>query len=167
MQARAGEIGRGRRISWSGVISAEGATIERARTFGFDSAADGITDETAGRVRFRSQTTGDTDGIDLWLDQTERGSIVFESPVGRCRANLRELTPERSWSFDGIDVRVSFQRYPEQVTESELRISRVLRPPAGRSTPYLAKVTQVDGHMAWSSPVFVSRRGSDSRSRPG
>jgi hypothetical protein len=161
--------GRGRRISWSGFICVEGATIERARTFGFDSAADGITEETAGRVRFRSHTTGDTDGIDLWLDQTERGSVAFESPVGRCRADLCELTPERSWSFDGIDVRVSFQRYPEQVTESELRISRLLRPPAGRSAPYLVKVTQVDGHMAWSSPVFVSRRGraSDSRSRPG
>jgi hypothetical protein len=150
--------GRGRRVTWNGVISVDGTEIERARTFGFDSAADGITEQSARHVRFRSHTTGDSDGIDLWLDQTERGSIVFESPVGRCQAAFHELAPERSWSLGGIDVRVSFQRYPEQVTERELGLSRVLQPPAGRPAPYLAKVTQVDGHMAWSSPVYVSRR---------
>ena len=49
-------------------------------------------------------------------------------------------------------------RYPERVTETHLRLSTRLSPPTGRVTPYLVKVTQVDGQMAWSSPVYVSRR---------
>jgi hypothetical protein len=150
--------GRGRRVTWSGVLRAEGTRIMSARTFAFDSAADGITEQTDQEVRFRSQTTGDADGIDLWLDQTERGRIAFDSPVGRCQADFDELGPERTWSFGGMDMRVTLQRYPEQVTERELSLSTALSPPADQQVPYLVKVTQVDGHMAWSSPVYVTRR---------
>jgi hypothetical protein len=86
--------GRGRRVTWSGVIRSEGTQIMDARAFAFDSAADGITEQTNQEVRFRSQTTGDADGIDLWLDQTEQGRIAFDSPAGRCQADLEELVPE-------------------------------------------------------------------------
>ncbi len=150
--------GRGRRVTWSGVIRAEGTQIEQARTFAFDSASDGITELTNHEVHFRSQTTGDADGIDLWLDQSERGRIVFESPVGRCQAVLEELAMEQRWSFGGMDMQATIQRFPEQVTGTELSLSAALSPPVGRPTPYLAKATQVDGHMAWSSPVYVTRR---------
>jgi hypothetical protein len=150
--------GRGRRITWSGAIRAEGARIERARTFAFDSAADGITGQTDREVRFQSQTTGDADGIDLWLDQTERGHILFDSPAGRCQAAFDDLAPEQSWSFRGLDVRVTIGRYPERVADRQLDFRTALSPPAGRPAAYLVKATQVDGHMAWSSPVYVTRR---------
>jgi len=150
--------GRGRRVTWSGILRAEGAQIEKASTFAFDSAADGITEQTEREVRFRSRTTGDADGIDLWLDQAERGCIVFDSPVGQCQAAFEELTPERTWSFGGMDMRVTIQRYPEQVTERELSLSIALSPPADQRSPYLVKVVQTDGQMAWSSPVYVTRR---------
>ena len=83
---------------------------------------------------------------------------MFDSPVGRCHAAFDELSPEQSWSFGGIDMRVSIQRYPEQATERELSLSTALSPPTGEQAPYLVKVMQVDGHMAWSSPVYVKRR---------
>jgi hypothetical protein len=150
--------GRGRRIDWSGAIRVEGAGIERARTFAFDSAADGITGQTEREVRFRSQTTGDADGIDLWLDQSERGRVAFESPIGRCEASFEELAPERSFGFGGLDAGVTIRRYPERVADSELDFRIALTPPPGRPTAYLVKATQVDGHMAWSSPVYVTRR---------
>ena len=57
-----------------------------------------------------------------------------------------------------MDMRVTIQRYPEQVVEKELSLSTELSLPAGQRTPYLVKVTQVDGQMAWSSPVYVTRR---------
>ena len=31
-------------------------------------------------------------------------------------------------------------------------------PPSGKTTPYFVKTTQVDGHMAWVSPVYVVRK---------
>jgi len=151
--------GRGRRVTWSGLIRTEGSRIERARTFAFDSAADGITGQTDREVQFRSHTTGDADGIDLWLDRTQGGRIAFDSPVGSCQAALDELAPERTWSFGGIEMRVTIQRYPEEVTERELSLRVALSPPAGQRTPYLVKATQVDGHMAWSSPLYVTRQG--------
>jgi hypothetical protein len=149
--------GRGRRVTWSGTIRVEGARIRAARTFAFDSAADGITEQTDREVRFRSQTTGDADGIDLWLDQAQRGSVEFESPVGRFRADLDDLQPKRSWRLDGVDMQVDIQRYPEQANATELQLVAPLSPERGRQTPYLVKVTQVDGNLAWSSPVYVSR----------
>src|SRR5690606_14544445 len=61
--------GRGRRIDWSGSVEVTGATIEKAETVAFDSPADGIVSQNGREVRFRSRTTGDTDGLELTLDR--------------------------------------------------------------------------------------------------
>jgi hypothetical protein len=34
-------------------------------------------------------------------------------------------------------------------------LEHIVQPPAERQTPYLVKVVQSDGHMAWSSPIYV------------
>ena len=55
-------------------------------------------------------------------------------------------------------MQVRIRRYPEQVATRELELTAPLSPAPGRQTPYLVKVTQVDGSQAWSSPVYVTRR---------
>src|SRR5690606_38640501 len=74
--------GRGRRAVWDGHIELAGACIERAQTFAFDSPLDGIQRMNPQRIELRSRTTGDLDGVDLWLDQASRGRIVFRCELG-------------------------------------------------------------------------------------
>ena len=52
-------------------------------------------------------------------------------------------------------MRVTVGRYPESPAETTMSLDHVVRPPRGRMTPYFVKVTQVDGHMAWASPIYL------------
>lgn len=152
--------GRGRRVTWDGLIRVSGATLVSAETVAFDAKTDGILDQTSHQIRFKSSTTGDTDGIDLWLDQSEQGRIVFDSPVGRCEVDLGNLSQTQHFDFGGLGMQLCVERYPEQLTEYEASLSTTITPPPGQTTPYFVKVVQSDGHMAWSSPIYVKRATS-------
>ena len=149
--------GRARRVTWDGRIQIHGAALVAAATVGFDAQTDGILEQNAHELRFKSCTTGDMDGIDLWLDQSEQGTIIFDSPVGRGAVNLDDLDAKQQFNFGGLDMALCVERYPEQLTEYAARLSATVSPPPGQTTPYFVKVVQSDGHMAWSSPIYIQR----------
>ena len=151
---------RGRRVCWNGSIRTEGVQIVAAAPFAFDAPTDGITDVTAQTVSFRSQTTGDVDGIDLTLAAPRPGKLVFDSDTGRCECDLDELDRaggRQVSDFGGIGMHVSFERYPEQVEETDLSLACEVPAPTEDREAYWVKVVQVDGHMAWTSPIYLTR----------
>lgn len=151
--------GRGRRANWDGTIRVDGASIQSATGI-FDTPIDGIRSQTTDTVTFISQTTGDTDSIDLFLTDASRGTVIFDSKAGRCEVELTELSdeqPRKTFDFGGLDMSVTIERYPEQPTETSIQLEHKIHPPAGKTTPYFVKVTQVDGQMAWASPIYLQR----------
>jgi hypothetical protein len=157
--------GRGRRVTWDGRIDLAGAQIEEARPVGFDSPLDGIVEQGPDRVIFRSRTTGDTDGLDLWLDRASRGRLSFESPAGSCQVDLETLDTRATFDLGGLEMRVCVERYPEELARMTLSLHREIRPPKDSLTPYLFKVVQSDGHMAWSSPIYVQAQAGAGSTR--
>jgi hypothetical protein len=152
--------GRGRRVQWDGTVRAPDATIVAATPFAFDSPLDGLRSTAAHEVTFKSQTTGDADGVDLLLSDARRGRIEFDSAAGKCAVDLSELTddaPRKTFDFGGLDMRVTIERYPERLVDRQAELRADVHPPAGRTTPYFMKVTQEDGHMAWASPIYLQR----------
>jgi hypothetical protein len=150
--------GRGRRVTWDGTIRVVGATILGATPFQFDAATDGITGHSAQEVSFKSSTTGDTDGIDLVLDQASSGTIIFTSPVVEQRIDLADLIGEKRVvrvACGGVDMALVIERYPQDVTEMATSLECTVDAPTGQMTPYFVKAIQVDGHIAWASPVYV------------
>ncbi|MCB0126061.1 MAG: DUF3604 domain-containing protein, partial [Caldilineaceae bacterium] len=150
--------GRGRRVTWDGTIRVEGASILSATEFQFDAATDGITSHSAQEIHFKSSTTGDSDGIDLVLDQANSGIVTFTSPVIEQTVDLANLVGEtRVLQIDcgGVDMVLVIERYPEEVSEMTASLTCTVELPAHQTTPYFVKVVQVDGHMAWASPVYV------------
>lgn len=149
--------GRGRRATWDGAIEVQGTTIERAATFGFDSPADGITDTSLTRVEFRSRTTGDQDGIDLWLAPSTGGpeSVAFRSALGDLKVDLAGLDHEGiTKSFGGLDLALTIARSPETLSTTTVALDESI--PLATGGGVMVKVVQADGHLAWSSPVYLS-----------
>ena len=148
--------GRGRRVVWDGTIRLTGARITEATPFAFDAATDGITSDTDQEVVFSSSTTGDMDGIDLFLDQARNGTLSFHSDVGSCTLDLGALgTEKQRFDMGGLDMEVLVERYPPGLTEFSATLETQIEPSRGQTTPYLVKAVQVDGHMAWSSPIYL------------
>lgn len=147
--------GRGRRAVWDGHIELAGACIERAQTFAFDSPLDGIQRMNPQRIELRSRTTGDLDGVDLWLDQASRGRIVFRCELGELSVTLEELDIHRRVELGGLDLHAAITRYPETLHDTTLALAHDVTLEPGKTTPLFIKVIQTDGHLAWSSPVYV------------
>lgn len=151
------ERGRQRRVTWDGEIRIKGCQIEAATLFSFDVPADGITAQTAQSIAFRSRTTGDRDGLDLVLDDASEGTLHFDSAVGTATVDLAGLTqaePRQVFDFGGVDMQLVVERYPSDVETLSLSLTETIAPPADELTPYFVKATQVDGEMAWSSPIY-------------
>ncbi len=153
--------GRGRRVRWDGSIRTEGVNIVSAQTFAFDSPADGIVSAEPQRVQFRSQTTGDTDGIDLLLEHAGGGTLLFESTQGQWRVDLAQLAgagQQTVFDLGEMDRVLRVERYPAQLTQDVLTGEYPAPGEAGKLTPYFVKAVQCDGEMAWSSPIYVDLR---------
>jgi hypothetical protein len=149
---------RGRRMQWDGSIRVSEARIRAAKTFQFDSALDGITAQTECTVEFQSQTTGDVDGIDLWLDHAHRGTLAFDGIAGCYEVALNELKGGESQIFDvgGLDLQVRVERYPHALTQRSLELRCDLPAQSGdKPVPWFVKAVQEDGHIAWSSPITI------------
>ena len=152
------ERGRQRRVTWDGAVRVEGCQIMSAETFSFDVFADGITGQLADRVTFVSKTTGDRDGLDLLLNDAGQGKLIFDSAAGQMTIDLSDLTSERPrkvFDFGGVDMQLVVERYPAEVSDTALCLSQTVNPPPDSRTPYFVKAIQVDGQMAWASPIYV------------
>ena len=149
---------RGRRATWDGCIRLGGPRLQRLVPFAFDALTDGVVEWGADRVEFRGRTAGDRDGVDLWLDQAGNGTLAFESRIGSCAVDLEQLEGAGSrqvFDFGGLGLQVCVERYPERLVALEATLECTVWPPAEHQTPYLVKVVQSDGHMAWSSPIYI------------
>ncbi|WP_181197818.1 DUF3604 domain-containing protein [Enhygromyxa salina] len=148
--------GRGRRAQWDGIVEVEGATIERAEVFAFDSPMDGIQRQTPTTVELRSRTTGDRDGLDLWLSQAARGRVTFRSGLGEVTVDLATLDADgHTVELGGLDLRASISRYPEAPTDLAVGLEREVELDPEGTTALFVRATQVDGHIAWSSPIYI------------
>ncbi|HZZ43573.1 MAG TPA: DUF3604 domain-containing protein [Tepidisphaeraceae bacterium] len=150
--------GRGRRVNWDGsiMLSDNAPDIVNA-TSHFDTPIDRITSATERSVSFISQTTGDTDWIDLTLSSPPAaGTLTFTSKAGNATIDLATLTTEQSFDFGGLDMQLKIERYPATLSQTAAKLSFNIDT-TSVLTPYFVKVTQSDGQMAWSSPIYLKR----------
>lgn len=153
--------GRGRRVNWDGTLSLspDAPRIVSAASH-FDTPIDRITATTDRAVSFISQTTGDTDWIDLTLAAPPTtGRLTFDSKAGRREIDLASLNdrfPRVTFDLGGLDMQLAVERYPARVTPTRAALTLDV-PTSATLTPYFVKVTQVDGQMAWSSPIYIKR----------
>lgn len=151
--------GRGRRVAWDGEIRLEGVGLVDVQPIAFDSYSDGIAAQGETHVQFRSATTGDADALDLWLDAPAAGRLIFDSAVGRAEFDLAALNTvgaAQQVDFGGLDMQLRIERYPEAVNTYKLRLSEEVHVPTRGRIPYWVKAVQVDGHMAWASPIYLT-----------
>ena len=55
----------------------------------------------------------------------------------------------------GLGRRIGVYRLPEQDWSRRLSVDHVVTFPGGADLPVYVRVTQSDGHQAWSSPIYL------------
>ncbi|HVY43369.1 MAG TPA: DUF3604 domain-containing protein [Hyphomicrobiaceae bacterium] len=150
--------GRARTTTWDGSLRVKDNDIVRARMFNNWNLDRGIQLQDAGLLSWTAVTTGNFGGIDLWLDHPTHGYLEFETPHCHGRRSISSVClQDHVFSAGGLDRAVKLSRLPEQMTVTRMKFTRKVHLQHTGDTRLFIRVTQEDGHRAWSSPIYLFR----------
>ena len=163
-----GVVRRARKKSadWSGMLRIENGSLLSAKAVCFDRIDQGIISQDTSKVVWRSSTSGDIDGLELDLQFDERTILSFDTQYASFTILVSKIT-ENAIEFDGggenLKVEVSLaSEVPcdeiEYLRSCVAELKEDLKPlKVEKENAIWVKVVQIDGQMAWSSPIFIDK----------
>lgn len=148
--------GRARMVDWSGALRVKNNTVRRVIPIQFWNPARWVAQRGPRRVEWQSVTTGGAAGCILELEHPYRGRLLITTRQGRATFPIKRigLNP-LARSFGGLEKQIAVHRLPDQLRQRDfddvLPVEKLQR----GDNPIYIRVTQVDGHQAWSSPIFL------------
>jgi hypothetical protein len=149
--------GRGRETIWQGKLAVTGNRIARFAPVNFLNPERKVQEITPGSaLAWTSVTTGNLAGIDLWLAEADAGTLRIETNIVSAEVDIGKLG-DGAASFDGggLGRKLSVYRLPEQDWSRKIRLQHRVAHKGGADLPVYVRVTQADGHQAWSSPIYL------------
>ncbi len=151
--------GRFRQVIWDGEATVVDNRIIDARPINFfnrDKTLERVGDN---KLVWRALTTGNIGGFDMWVDDPYGGTLKLETPLVKCGVPLEEIGYEDEIvDSSGVLPRiVRIFRLPADNPHRTLHIERTISIADGRDNPLFIKLTQEDGHIAWTSPIYFFR----------
>ncbi|MEE2657876.1 MAG: DUF3604 domain-containing protein [Candidatus Latescibacterota bacterium] len=147
------------RCVWDGHLRIEGGRVVAERSINFQSADDGAAATDGGReLRWRSTTAGNSAGLDLRINGPDDAQVFFETgPLGFDCAlgTLRSETQVRD--AGGLHRQVKAGPAPDATASQSAVLSMCCPLPGPGHYPIWVRVIQVDGAVAWSTPVYLER----------
>jgi hypothetical protein len=151
--------GRFRQVIWDGSAHLSDNRIVAAKAFNFFNR-----DKTLDRVgetglEWKALTTGNIGGFDMWVEDAYGGTLKLETPLVSCGVPLEEIGYEDEvFDQSGILPRyLKIFRLPAENTHRSLRFARRIALRETGDNPLFIRLTQEDGTLAWTSPIYVFR----------
>lgn len=157
---------RSKKTNWDGDLVIKKGTCLGVEPFAFDRRDEGVKRLSTQSVTWRSTTSGDPDGVLISLDGNDATVLRFASDPVSFAVSLGEIEDEvLTFDAGGVNLQVELSWIPKKANPLDLSFSfRDRSPVRGRVNPYWVRVTQRDGAMAWSSPIYFHcshRSGSE------
>jgi hypothetical protein len=150
--------GRGRQTVWDGGCIVEGNQIERIAPINLWNLDKPVVQTAPGAVTWTALTTGGFGGFDAWLADPQAGTLRIDTALVKCDIRVADIgRDDLVFDAGGIQRRIRVFRLPDQNRHRTVQLSRriSLRHP-GDNALYVC-LTQEDGHLIWSSPIYVFR----------
>jgi hypothetical protein len=149
--------GRGRETLWKGKLAVEGNRIARFAPVNFLNPERKVEEiEPGAALAWTSVTTGNLAGIDLWLAEAARGTLRIETNVVSGAIDLAALHDDVvSHDGGGLGRRLSVYRLPETEWSRRVTLDHTVTFAGDGDLPVYLRVTQADGHQAWTSPIYL------------
>jgi hypothetical protein len=150
--------GRGREVIWRGSAKLTGNRIENVTPVNFlnpDRPLEFSRED--GTISWQSVTTGNMAGFDLFVDQARSGKLAIKTNVASLDCDLSELDAnEVIVDAGGLARLIRVYRLPEQSKATTMHVGhKVAAGQIKADLPVYVRVTQEDGHQAWSSPIYL------------
>src|SRR3984893_17594025 len=149
--------GRGRETMWQGKLTLAGNRFAHFAPVNFLNPERKVEETSSGTaLTWTSVTTGNLAGIYIWLDEARHGTLTLDTNVVSGEVDLATLADD-TVAFDGggLGRRISVYRLPEQDWSRRVTVDHTVTFAGGADPPVYLRVTQSDGHQAWSSPIYL------------
>ncbi len=151
--------GRFRQVIWDGTAHLSDNAIIEAKAINFfnrDKTLD-IVSET--ELAWRALTTGNIGGFDVWVKDPYAGTLKIETPLVKAGVPLEEIGFEDE-VFDQSDVLPRYLkifRMPSENKHRTFSLTRRLELKSEGDNPIFIRLTQEDGTLCWTSPIYIYR----------
>jgi hypothetical protein len=149
--------GRGRETFWSGTARVLANRFVRAQSINFFNADKPLKRaEDGASVDFDTVTTGNFSGFDLWLEDGQSGDLDIVTKLVSHRTSIADIGFEdQIVDLGGLGRRLRIFRLPDTNATWRIAHTHTYALDPDRDNPLYVRVTQEDGHQAWSSPIYI------------
>lgn len=148
--------GRARMVSWNGALQLTGNTISSARAVNLWNEHHPLKLIDENRLEWESITTGGVAGIILTLKEANTGQIEIETAQGNISIDVNSIgISPKTWNYGGLDKHLKIYRLPDNKSSTEVSFKLAINKLQKGDNPIYVRMMQEDGHMAWSSPVYL------------
>jgi hypothetical protein len=150
--------GRGRQTIWDGGCTLDGNRFERIAPINLWNLDKKLEQTGPGSLAWTALTTGGFGGFDAWLSDPLAGTLRIDTALVRCEIPVAGIgRDDLVFDAGGIKRRIRVFRLPDENPHRTMRLSRRIPLRAQGDNALYVCVTQEDGHLIWSSPIYVFR----------
>ena len=148
--------GRGRQTIWDGVCTLEGNQFEKIAPINLWNLDKKLTQAGPAKLTWEALTTGGFGGFDAWLGDARSGVLRIDTALIKRDIPITTIGVEDLvFEAGGIGRRIRVFRLPDENPHRRLRLSRRIPLKTSGDNAVYVCLTQEDGHLAWSSPIYV------------
>ena len=151
--------GRFRQVIWDGTATLSDNRIADAAPVNFFNRDKTLERTGDTGLAWRALTTGNIGGFDLWVEDAYGGTLKIETPLVTCGVPLEEIGLEDEvFDRSGVLPRtLKIFRLPGENPHRAMRFTRRIRLRETADNPLFIRLTQEDGTLAWTSPIYLIR----------
>ena len=114
---------------------------------------------SANKAIWKTVTTGGASSVDFWLDDEALASNIDVQTNFESLSSAVSKVTENGITVDcgGMDIRLQIERLPDVLDVHLVSGEQSFDLEHDSEKRLYVRVTQEDGHQAWSSPIYVQR----------
>ena len=149
--------GRARKTGWNGTLQTYDNEITSFTSVNFWNPDSQPTQINSDEIFWNSITTGGIAGLIVTLESPENGELKIRTNQIDCDVKLSTIGLEPLvYDLGGVGKKLELYRLPQQSkARCDLNLNYPLEELKNGDNPIYVKVVQQDGHIAWSSPVYL------------
>ena len=153
--------GRGRQVNWDGELTVRGNRIRSFEPINFwnqEKRCEKISDR---KLAWQSLTTGGVAGVILNLEKPNVGNIEVSTTQKSFQVKINQLGIRgKSFRLGGVGKKISAYQLPATggAQDWSCEFTPTWKSLNHSDNPIYVCVVQEDGHMAWSSPIYLVRK---------
>jgi len=152
--------GRARMVNWEGSLRVCRNTIRSFSPVNFLNPLRQPHQTHRNRIEWTSVTTGGLAGLILLLNRPNAGDLEIRTQQRRVNCPIESIGfRPRTWECGGLQKKISVYRLPDRLDATTFSFDLPLKKLHKGDNPLYVRVDQVDGHAAWSSPIYVVANG--------